>query len=138
MAEDPAINDDLTRQVEREDDHARHELNTAKLVAPFASAIAATFLATALQEKQPSCLEKVGLTASAISMVVAFGLAVIVVFLRRSPTRDLRRKSTAELNALLGATEKNAQRVHWLLMATVGVSALTSFVSLLTMLPEFG
>jgi hypothetical protein len=49
--EDPAAE----HQYEREVAHARHVIQTAKLVVTFSAAIAATFVASALQTDDPDC-----------------------------------------------------------------------------------
>jgi uncharacterized membrane protein len=126
---DSAAEHSSDRQVEQEDKHVRHELATAKVVTTFSAAIAATFLATALQEGYPSRWDWV----AAGLMLVTLSLTIWVVVTRRHPEHDI-----AELHRTRDASLKKAQRVHSLMVAQVSFSALTCVVAVVPVLFAVG
>jgi hypothetical protein len=113
------LDEESAKSNEQEVKHARHVLNTAKLVVTFAAGIAATFVATSLQGRDENCWDE----GAAVLMFVALGITIGVVVLR-SPGH----KRTYDAVAAREATNR-AELAHWLMVAQIGLAALASLAA---------
>ena len=137
----------LENHAGREDVHAHQVLQTAKLVTPFTAAIAATFVATALQEEPQASPWDQGAVAA---MVLAL-VGVLAVVFRARKTPDVQRildkasnenwpddRTVNELREELRRSAKDntaqAAEVRWTMFAQVLVSAIASALAVVSIL----
>jgi hypothetical protein len=118
--------------VEREEAHSRHVLNTAKLVVTFSAAIAATFVAAAMQENDTAAWSEI----AAGLMLVTLLVTLRVVRLKRASSLDpgeLANQPTGEVQAALLAAaikdKESAKSAHRLMVWQVRLSVLSSVVA---------
>jgi hypothetical protein len=125
-------------------------LQTAKLVATFAAAIAATFVATSLAEApEPSCWDELAVDAMALSVL---GVLAIVFHAGKAPdVMSIVRKAPAKKwsddetvvqlrEAVRLAAEHNktqADCVHWITIAQVVASMAASVLAVVSMHSSF-
>ena len=137
----------LENHAGREDVHAHQVLQTAKLVTPFTAAIAATFVATALQE-EPQAFP---LDQGAVAAMVLALVGVLAVVFRARKTPDVQRildkasnenwrddRTVNELREELRRSAKDntaqAAEVRWTMFAQVLVSAIASALAVVSIL----
>lgn len=100
MSDDPGT----TKSIDPQDPTPHQVVSTAKLVVTFSAAIAATFVATVLQQGKPNCWDYLSVGLMGLTLLVTF----VVVVLRPRPS-----ESTASL-------------AHKLMVVQVALSALSS------------
>lgn len=132
----------LEQHAAREDESAGQVLSTAKLVTTFSAAVAATFVATALQVGKPSGLDCAAAWTMLVVLVLTFGVVTVP-------------KATLRPNDLPGGTDrqptdisithqnfitnvhKNMRRarwVHWAMIAQVLLSLSASVIAAIEVL----
>jgi hypothetical protein len=112
--------DDATAKTyEREVAHARQVIHTAKLVVTFSAAIAATFVASAMQTDHPDCWDIV----AAVFMALTFIVTAAVLVFRPKP-------HAGEMDSRVFESATNrAELAHWLTVTQVGFAVLASMAS---------
>jgi spore maturation protein SpmB len=109
---------------EREVKHLRHVISTAKLVATFSAAFAATFVASTLQTDARDGWD----IAAAVLMVPTLVLTFCVVFLR--PKHHLEELGAAAFDSV----KLRADWAHLLTVIQVGLAAAASGVAAIGLL----
>ena len=123
--DDPAVE----KWAEREEAHARHVTSTAKVVVTFWAAIAATFVATAIQTPDNRCLDR----GAALLTGLALLITALVVGLPSRPREAKLRidnvsRPLARQDAAL-AMVKRAECLHVMMMIQVGLCIIASLLA---------
>lgn len=111
---------------DREEVHARHVIATAKVVVTFWAAIAAAFVATAIQDPGSKCMDEIAAACTGLALI----LTAVVVGLPSRP-----REAKVEINKIFDpadrvraatAAVRRAECLHKLTVIQVGLSILAS------------
>jgi hypothetical protein len=123
----------LTDHATREDQYAGQVLSTAKLVTTFSAAVAATFVATAMQVGKPSALDCVAALSMLAVLVVTLGIVCVPkatlkqVDLPRNGSEDQTAEGARSHDQFLTNLHKNMCRARWVHRA-MAVQVLLSVV----------
>lgn len=120
---------------EREEAHARQVVTTAKVVVTFWGAIAATFVATAIQTPSNKCLDR---TAAILMLLALIVTAVVVAVPSRPRAGGDKFKDAQERTQAAEAAAKRAEDLHWLMVIQVMLSGLAGVIAAIGLLTAAG
>ena len=119
MSEPPQAVHGTANSYERELAHSRHVIANAKLVVTFSAAIAATFVATALQGEDKNWVDEVASGLMLLTLLFTFG---VVVFPPKHHKHDLTDLTATDFKAL----QRRTRKAYGLMVVQVVLSVLTS------------
>jgi hypothetical protein len=111
---------------DREEAHARHVIATAKVVVTFWAAIAAAFVATAIQDQGSKCMDGLAALCTALALILT---AVVVGLPSRPQDAELEIEEISKPSDRITAASaavKRADLLHVLTVIQVGLSILAS------------